>query len=154
RAPRSNAHRADIDGLRAVAILAVVGYHAGIGWLHGGFVGGDIFFVLSGYLITRLLLVEMDGTGGMSLARFSAARGRRLLPAVSVLLVAVVIATFLVNSPLEWRHAATEVWAAILYLSNQFYANRATDYFGAGINSSPLLHTWTLAVEEQFYIIW
>jgi peptidoglycan/LPS O-acetylase OafA/YrhL len=146
--------RADIEGLRAVAILLVVGYHAGFGFLHGGFIGVDIFFVLSGYLITRLLLVEVNGSGGISFARFYARRARRLPPAVSVMLVGVVVATFIVKSPLEWRSAATEVWATIFYVSNQFFANHATDYFGAGIHVSPLLHTWTLAVEEQFYIIW
>ncbi|MDT7855240.1 acyltransferase family protein [Rubrivirga sp. S365] len=146
--------RADIEGLRAVAVLLVVLYHAGVPGFGGGYIGVDVFFVLSGYLITWLLVHEAEETGTVDLVRFYARRARRLLPAVAVVLVATVAVGALVLAPFEQRDLAKSALATAAYLSNVFFARRATDYLGAAAEDNPLLHTWSLSVEEQFYVVW
>jgi peptidoglycan/LPS O-acetylase OafA/YrhL len=144
--------RPDIEGLRAVAVLLVVLYHAGWRWASGGFYGVDVFFVLSGYLITGLLVEEAARTGRVSLLRFWARRARRLLPASAVVTLAVLLANALLLSPPDQITYAGTARAFAAYASNLVFAARSTDYFAAAASHDPLLHTWSLAVEEQFYL--
>jgi peptidoglycan/LPS O-acetylase OafA/YrhL len=146
--------RPDIEGLRAIAILAVLLCHAGIPFLAGGYVGVDVFFVISGLLITRLLVNEMDRTGGISLLRFYARRARRLLPLTLVLLAAVAFATALLLSPVRGREVSGDIVSSALYVANWHFAAQSVDYFAQGVEPSPLQHLWSLAVEEQFYLVW
>jgi len=145
-------HRSDIDGLRAVAVLPVVAYHVGIHSVPGGFIGVDIFFVISGFLITQVLLQDING-GRFSLIRFYERRVRRILPA----LLAVAAVTFFVclkySLPSELIDFSKSLIAAALSVSN-IYFWQTGGYFTAPALSKPLLHTWSLAVEEQFYIFW
>ncbi len=146
--------RPDIDGLRAVAILLVVGYHVGIRPFTGGFVGVDVFFVISGFLITGKLLGEVHSTSTVRLRSFWAGRVRRLVPALAVMVVVVLLIALVELSPIEWNRAATEGAASLVYVSNLLFAQHATNYFAADPNSSLFLHTWSLGVEEQFYLAW
>ena len=151
----SPAHfRPDIEGLRAVAILAVLAYHARIPGTGGGFIGVDVFFVISGFLITGLLLREVTSTGHLDLPRFYARRARRLLPAALVVIAVTVALSAVILSPLRFPGVALDGAASSLYVSNYRYALIATDYFAADTEPSPLLHFWSLAVEEQFYLVW
>ncbi len=147
-------YRPDIEGLRAVAILLVVAAHAGVPWLAGGFVGVDVFFVLSGYLITGLLAQEMRTTGSVRLLDFYARRLRRLLPALLFMVVGTVVAAALLLAPLEQSAQATAASAASLWISNLHFAFSQLDYFGPAAGSNLFLHTWSLGVEEQFYLVW
>ena len=144
-------YRADIDGLRAVAIAAVLVYHAELGFAPGGFVGVDVFFVLSGFLITGLIAEEL-ASGRFSLAGFWARRARRLLPAFAVVL-AVVLAVGATLMLRDDRAALGESAMAAVFSVSNIYFWRTTDYFDGGAGLSPLLHTWSLAVEEQFYLL-
>lgn len=146
--------RPDIEGLRAVAVLLVVACHAGVPWLQGGYVGVDVFFVISGYLITRLMYTEYVQQGRLDLLRFYARRIRRLLPAFTVMLVAVMAGVRLLYSPFEQPDLLDSALAAALYFSNLHFAWGATDYWGPNAKLDPLLHTWSLGVEEQFYLVW
>ena len=148
--------RPDIEGLRAVAVVVVVLFHARIAMFAGGFVGVDVFFVLSGFLITRLLLREVATTGTISLPHFWARRARRLLPASCVVVVVTVLASQVLLSPIAQRPLATDAIAAGGFVLNFVFANRLGDYFASqlGRTPSPLLHFWSLAVEEQFYLFW
>lgn len=146
--------RPDIEGLRAVAVLLVVACHAGVPWLQGGYVGVDVFFVISGYLITRLMYTEYVQQGRLDLLRFYARRIRRLLPAFTVMLVAVMAGVRLLYSPFEQPALLDSALAAALYFSNLHFAWGATDYWGPNAKLDPLLHTWSLGVEEQFYLVW
>ena len=148
--------RPDIEGLRAVAVVVVVLFHARIAAFAGGFVGVDVFFVLSGFLITRLLLREVATTGTISLRHFWARRARRLLPASCVVVVVTVLASQVLLSPIAQRPLATDAIAASGFVLNFVFASRLGDYFASqlGRTPSPLLHFWSLAVEEQFYLFW
>jgi peptidoglycan/LPS O-acetylase OafA/YrhL len=149
--------RGDVEGLRALAVIVVVGYHARVAGFAGGFVGVDVFFVVSGYLITRLLLQELASNGRISLRGFWARRARRLLPASTLVIVATLLVGRSVLSPLALRSLATDAIAAATFVVNFVFANRLGDYFGAQAGEtapSPLLHFWSLAVEEQFYLVW
>jgi peptidoglycan/LPS O-acetylase OafA/YrhL len=150
----ASAFRSDIEGLRALAVLLVVACHAGVPGLGGGFVGVDVFFVISGYLVTRLLLAEQSRQGRMDIAEFYARRVRRLLPAFGLMLFAVIGASWVVYSPLELMGMLVSAFAAALYFSNVHYAAAATDYMAPSAKLDPLLHTWSLGVEEQFYLAW
>ena len=150
---RDSRFRADIEGLRAVAVVAVVLFHAGLPGVTGGYVGVDVFFVLSGFLITGLLLREVGETGRVDLARFYARRVRRLLPAAAFVILGTVLVSAAVLSPLRAADVAKDGAAASLYAANYRFATVATDYFAA-TEPSPLLHFWSLAVEEQFYVVW
>ena len=144
--------RPDIEGLRAVAIIFVVLYHTGWKRLTGGFLGVDVFFVLSGFLITGILLDEIATTGRVSLVNFWARRARRLLPAALVVTVVVLVADAILLTPFEQIVTADSARAFAVYGSNILFANRATNYFGGAAGHDGLLHTWSLSVEEQFYL--
>jgi peptidoglycan/LPS O-acetylase OafA/YrhL len=146
--------RGDIDSLRAVAILAVVGYHAELPGFRGGFTGVDVFFVISGYLITRNLLAEATGRGAVRLGRFWARRVRRLVPALGLVVLATLVASYLILPVVELDRVARQGAAAALYVSNVLFARQAQDYFATDVDRSPFLHTWSLGVEEQFYLVW
>ncbi|MBL8421458.1 MAG: acyltransferase [Dechloromonas sp.] len=148
------ARRADIQSLRALAIGLVVGTHAGLPWLPGGYVGVDVFFVLSGYLISGLILSEVDANGFFDPWQFYARRLKRLLPALlAVLLFASTIA-WITLSPQRQVVDAAAGQAASLWLSNFYFSTRVINYFSNGMLSNLFLHTWSLAVEEQFYLVW
>ncbi|MBB4853052.1 peptidoglycan/LPS O-acetylase OafA/YrhL [Mycobacteroides chelonae] len=145
--------RRDIQGLRAVAVLLVVAYHSGLP-VPGGFVGVDVFFVISGFVITRLLLRETERAGSIDLRRFYARRVRRLLPALALLIVVVLPMTAVLQSPLgSMQVAARTAAAAALFVSNAVLFLEPSGYFAAPAAMNPFLHTWSLAVEEQFYLI-
>ena len=146
--------RADIEGLRAVAILLVVAYHAGTPGFSGGYVGVDVFFVLSGYLISWLLVQEIERTGTVSLLSFYGRRARRLLPGLAVVLVVTMAASALIYAPYEHRFLANTAAATAGYFSNLYFARAAIDYHGPAAVINPFLHTWSLSVEEQFYLVW
>ncbi len=146
--------RPDIQGLRAIAVLAVVLYHAHMPGLPGGFVGVDIFFVISGYLICGLLHRELATTGRIDLARFWMRRSRRLLPNACLTLLAVLFATAVLRPGYTFPEVAKGVAAAALYYANVYFAARDVDYFADDAHPSPVLHFWSLSVEEQFYIAW
>ena len=145
--------RPDIEGLRAVAILTVLAHHAGLP-LHGGFVGVDVFFVISGFLITGLLVNELWSTGTISWLRFVGRRIRRLLPAAVLVLVATSMVSFLVVPGLRRREIGVDIAAAAAYVVNWVLAGREVDYLASDVRPSPVQHYWSLAVEEQFYVIW
>ena len=154
RAERQTGFRPDIEGLRAIAVVAVLLYHAGIGPFDGGYVGVDVFFVVSGFLITRLLVRDLTKLGGRSLPNFWARRARRLLPASALVIVATVVVGWFVLDPLTQRSLARDAIAAGAFVVNIVFARRDGDYFAAELAPSPLLHFWSLAVEEQFYVVW
>jgi peptidoglycan/LPS O-acetylase OafA/YrhL len=146
--------RADVEGLRAVAILLVVAAHANIERLAGGFIGVDVFYVLSGYLITGLLLQEIAATNRLRLSEFYARRLRRLLPGLLVMLVCVFALGSLLIAPTNQPDQAKAGIAASFWVSNLYFAFSRLDYFAAGLESNLFLHTWSLGVEEQFYLVW
>ncbi|MFD3517462.1 acyltransferase family protein [Streptomyces sp. NPDC058657] len=152
--PHRSAFRPDIEGLRAVAVLAVLAFHAEIPFTQGGFVGVDVFFVISGYLITGLLVREAITTGRIRLGDFFSRRARRLLPSAAVVLVAVAAVGAWLTVPLRRTELEYDVVAAALSLANWRFVSQQTDYLAAGHDQSPLLHFWSLAVEEQFYLCW
>lgn len=148
-------HRPHLDGLRAVAVYLVVLFHCGLGWASGGFVGVDVFFVLSGYLVTNLLIGDLWGAPGRtSLRSFYARRARRLLPAALVVLVATALVYRLAASPAALDADLTSFKAAALYVANWQFIRSSTDYFAADLESNPVLHYWSLSIEEQFYLLW
>ena len=120
----------------------------------GGYVGVDVFFVISGFLITRLLLGEVDRTGGISLRRFYARRAKRLLPLSAVLLAAVGVLSLLLLSPVRAVEVSGDIVSSALYTANWHFAAQSVDYFAQDIEPSPVLHLWSLAIEEQFYLVW
>lgn len=146
--------RPDLEGLRGVAILLVLLYHARAPLVHGGFIGVDVFFVLSGFLITGIIVRELMGTGRLSLSGFYARRARRLLPAAALVLVVTMFVSAIVLPPLRVPGVAADTISAALYVSNIRFAVQATDYLGSELAQSPVLHFWSLSVEEQFYIFW
>ena len=141
-----------LDGLRALAVVAVMIYHADAGWLPGGFLGVEVFFVLSGYLITLLLMAETERTGGVSLREFWIRRARRLLPALFSVLTVVTVYTAVFRADYLGRLRG-DVVAGVLYGSNWFQLWVGAGYASGG-DFAPLRHLWSLAVEEQFYLIW
>ena len=149
-------YRRDIDGLRALAVVAVVGYHAGSPGFRGGFVGVDVFFVLSGYLITSLLAGEAVRNGSVSLVHFYARRIRRLLPALFLMVAVTLVLGLFLLLPIfdEQQDLARSAVATALYVSNFYFFATAPGYFDPSADFKPLLHTWSLSVEEQFYIVW
>jgi peptidoglycan/LPS O-acetylase OafA/YrhL len=144
-------YRAEIDGLRAVAVSAVILFHAGIELLGGGFLGVDVFFVLSGYLITRIVCNDIS-TGNFSFYAFFVRRARRLLPALFFVLLATSLAAFFLFTPAYIKDLGQSIVATVVYASNiLFYLE--DNYFAPAAEVKPLLHTWSLAIEEQFYIL-
>jgi peptidoglycan/LPS O-acetylase OafA/YrhL len=146
--------RQDIQGLRALAVLLVILDHARIGPFHGGFIGVDVFFVISGFLITGLLVSEAERTGRASLLGFYARRARRILPAATLVIVATVAASLYFLSAVEADGAIEDALWATFFAANFKLAHDGTDYFQSDTPPSPLQHYWSLAVEEQFYLVW
>jgi peptidoglycan/LPS O-acetylase OafA/YrhL len=146
--------RPDIEGLRAVAIGAVLLCHAGLGFAAGGFVGVDVFFVISGFLITRLLLGEVARTGSVSLPRFYARRVKRLLPLSALLLAVVAVVSLVLFSPVRAGEVAGDIVSCATYTANWHFAAQSVDYFAQDVEPSPVQHLWSLAIEEQFYLVW
>ncbi len=142
-----------LDGVRAVAVALVLADHGGVPGLSGGFLGVDVFFVLSGFLITSLLLDELSGAGRIGLAGFWIRRARRLLPALIVMVLAVVAARDLFPSEATATMRDDAV-ASFFWISNWAFVAQKTDYFSQGVTPSPLQHTWSLGVEEQYYLVW
>ena len=143
-----------LDGLRAVALLIIMGYHFGVGWLQGGFFSLDIFYVLSGYLITGLLLSEYAKRGRIKLSAFWLRRARRLIPALLIVLVAVTLMVRFAEPAGLYPGFRMNALSALFYFSNWWQIHASGNYFVATGAPSPLTHTWSLAVEEQFYLVW
>ncbi len=148
------AYRPHLDGIRSVAVYLVVLFHAGVGRLSGGFIGVDVFFVLSGYLVTSLLVRNLRRDRSVDLKRFYAGRFRRLLPASAVVLVVTAVVFRYLAAPSEAAGALGQMRASAMYYANWAFVADAQDYFAADLDQSPVLHFWSLAVEEQFYILW
>lgn len=147
----SHSHRKEIDGLRAIAVLAVVFYHFGLPGVGGGFVGVDVFFVISGFLIGGILWREKVATGRLALGQFYVRRIKRLAPAYVAMSLAVLVIGWLLLLPNDYRETAKGVIAATVYLSNVLFF-RQSGYFDSAAEDKVLLHTWSLSVEEQFYL--
>ena len=145
-------YRAEIDGLRAIAVLPVIFFHAGFSFFPGGFVGVDIFFVISGYLITRILLQEIE-QGSFTLLGFYERRARRILPALLFITLASTPFAWLWLLPEDMEEYVQSILAVLLFASNVFFLLES-GYFESAIELKPLIHTWSLAVEEQFYIVY
>jgi peptidoglycan/LPS O-acetylase OafA/YrhL len=146
--------RGDIQGLRAVAVTVVIAAHAGLAAMPGGFVGVDVFFVISGYLISALLFREVLVTGTVSIGQFWARRARRILPAATVVTVFTVLASLAVMSFLDARQVVVDAAWASVFAANVHFAAQGNDYFAQDVGHSPFQHYWSLAVEEQFYVVW
>jgi len=144
-------YRREIDGLRAFAVLPVLFFHAGFEIFSGGFVGVDIFFVISGYLITSILISEME-VGKFSLLKFYERRARRILPALCTVMLVSVVAAYVIMLPHQWQEFLQSMVAVIFFISNIFFWLE-DDYFAVASEEKPLLHSWSLAVEEQYYIL-
>ncbi|MBV9830075.1 MAG: acyltransferase, partial [Marmoricola sp.] len=151
---RTHAVRPEIQGLRCVAVMLVVLYHLWPGRLRGGYIGVDVFFVISGFLITGNLLRDVDRRGRVSLAQFWARRVRRLLPAAFLVLLVTGLVTLVFVPRLQWQQFFKEIGACTLYIENWSLAHDAVDYLAETNSPSPVQHYWTLSVEEQFYIVW
>ena len=145
-------YRPDIDGLRALSILAVVLHHFDVPFFGGGFVGVDVFFVISGYLITGIVLGDIR-KGVFSFRRFYERRARRLLPTLSIVLLATFALAVVVLTPQDVQIFSKSMFYTLIFAANLFFAEQG-GYFSASLENAPLLHTWSLAVEEQFYIVW
>lgn len=143
-------YRSEVDGLRTIAVVPVILFHAGVSGFSGGFVGVDVFFVISGYLITGILAEEM-ATGRFSLVNFYERRARRILPALFVVTAACLPFAWAWMLPSEMLNFTRSLVAVSLFASNILFYLQA-GYFGPNAEELPLLHTWSLAVEEQFYI--
>jgi peptidoglycan/LPS O-acetylase OafA/YrhL len=146
--------RKDIEGLRAVACFLVLPYHAGLMLFPGGFVGVDVFFVISGFVITGQLLAEADRRGSVSLVGFFARRSKRLLPAAGLVLTVTAFLTWLWVPTIRWGTTGGDVVASALYYVNWNLADRSVDYLAEDVPPSPVQHYWSLSVEEQFYLLW
>lgn len=154
RAAGGQRFRPDIEGLRAVAVGLVLLFHGYGNPVTGGFLGVDVFFVISGFLITNLLLAEQIKQGRISIPNFYARRVRRILPASALVVICTVVATYHYLGFISGNEAATDAkWTAV-FLANIRFALVQTDYFGSQLPPSPLQHMWSLGVEEQFYVVW
>lgn len=148
------AERPALDGLRAIAAMLVLFFHAGVPFLAGGYLGVDVFFVLSGFLITSILILEFRSTGRIQFSSFYARRARRLLPAALVVLLVTAVVYRNVAPPVALLENEGGFVAAAVYLSNWFFMAQSQDYFAEAAYPSPVLHYWSLSVEEQFYVLW
>ena len=149
-----NVRRKDIEGLRAVAVGLVVLNHAGVPWLQGGYIGVDVFFVISGFLITSLLLNEANADGGVNLMQFWARRARRILPMSILVTVATVIAGIFMLEPDKIRELTSMGLGSLGFSTNFVLFFTSSEYLSGVTSPSPLRHMWSLSVEEQFYVIW
>ena len=153
-APSRLHYRPHLDGLRTVAVFLVVAFHAGLGLVAGGFIGVDIFFVLSGFLVTQILIRDIVAVGHVRRRQFYARRARRILPAAILTLIGTAIAYSIVASPVEMLNVLDAFRAAFFYVANWYFIRQSTNYFATDLNTNPVLHFWSLAVEEQFYLFW
>jgi len=147
-------YRPHLDGVRAIAVYLVVAFHAGLGGVSGGFIGVDVFYVLSGFLVTSILLRDLVSRERIDWRRFYSRRVRRILPAACLTLVVSAAAYAVIATPLEMQDAVGGFRAAFLYVANWFFLHQSASYFGPNVNTNPVLHFWSLAVEEQFYVLW
>lgn len=153
-APGDRRFRPDVEGLRAVAILLVVLYHAGVPRLTGGYVGVDVFFVISGFVITGVLLRQHGATGRTSILDFYARRVRRILPAATLVIVTSVLVSYVALGAVSGNAVADDGrWAAV-FLANFHFESLGTNYLSASLPPSPLQNYWSLSVEEQFYVVY
>ncbi len=143
-----------LDGMRAFAVMAVLCYHAGVSWFGGGLLGVDVFFVLSGFLITSLLCRELARSGTIRLGRFWAQRARRLLPALFVLILGVAAYAYVFRNSIDVAAVRDDALSTLAYVANWHFIFSDQGYFAQAAAPSPFLHTWSLAVEEQYYLIW
>ncbi|MDP9255268.1 MAG: acyltransferase [Actinomycetota bacterium] len=153
-APPPRPFRPDIEGLRAVAVVLVVAFHAGFPAITGGYVGVDVFYVISGFLITGLLFDEVERTGSIDFASFYARRARRLLPMAMLVLMAVAVGMLFFTPPVFRPQVRFDAISAALYYSNWQFALESVNYLTLGAAQNPVLHYWSLSVEEQFYLFW
>jgi peptidoglycan/LPS O-acetylase OafA/YrhL len=144
-------YRTEIDGLRAVAVVPVVFFHAGFSLFSGGFVGVDVFFVISGYLITTMLLSDLDA-GKFSVLDFYERRARRIMPALFVVLCFTAVVCWFNFLPSEFKTFGQGITASVLFVANVYLYKKNSDYFGLRSEDNPILHLWSLAVEEQYYL--
>ncbi|MDA2946294.1 MAG: acyltransferase, partial [Actinomycetota bacterium] len=149
----SMGYQPGLDGLRAISVIAVILYHAGFGWMPGGFLGVEVFFVVSGYLITSLLIDERERDGSVSLRGFWTRRARRLFPALAVVLLAVTLWALLFGSAEQAAQIKRDLPWSIGYLANWGQIVGGVPYF-ADLDPPLLRHLWSLAVEEQWYVLW
>ncbi|MGE7368821.1 acyltransferase family protein [Neorhizobium sp. NPDC001467] len=149
--PNHFSYRADLDGLRAVAVLSVLLYHAGISWVPGGFVGVDVFLVLSGFFMAKIIMRDLE-RGSFSFVEFYGRRAKRIFPALFVMIFATTILATLLFMPAEYEYFAKSVRASALFYSNILFLDES-GYFDIGSKMKPLLHTWSLSLEEQFYVV-
>src|SRR6202044_2839057 len=147
-------HIRGLDGIRALSVLAIIAFHTGLSSTPGGFYGVDSFFVLSGFLITSLLVKEWAGTGTIRLRRFWAGRARRLLPALFLLIAVIGIVLAVVPAVLATPNILGDAPSTMFYVSNWYSIHNGVTYFSLSTQPSPLLHTWSLPIEEQFYLVW
>ena len=152
--PGGRVQRADIQGMRAIAVLIVIAAHAGLAPLQGGFVGVDVFFVISGFLISRLLFLEASRSETIDLGRFYARRARRILPAATVVSLVTLGASILILGAIEALAVVYDAAWAAAFAANFHFGGQGVDYFSQEAGPSPLQHYWSLSVEEQFYLVW
>ena len=145
--------RPDIEGLRGFTLLAILGFHTSMPGVSGGFVGPDIFFFISGFVITGALWREVSTTGTLALRKFFGGRARRLLPVAATVGVVTMIASAFLLPQLQAQGAIKDGIACALYVPNYWFIAQQVDYFAGGV-PSPFQHYWTLGVEEQFYLLW
>lgn len=151
---RKIAYRPAVDGVRGIGVTVVLLYHAGVSWLQGAFLNIDMFFVTSGFLITAVLLAEHRRYGTISLLGFWANRARRLLPALLGMVALVALYAWLWADPTTLRKLRIDMLSTLTFWSNWRFATEEQSYFAVGDQVSPLLHTWSLSIEEQFYLVW
>ena len=147
-------HFKGLDGIRAFAVLSIIAFHTGLNSVPGGFYGVDAFFVLSGFLITSLLVKEWGGTGTIRLRRFWAGRARRLLPALFLMVTVVGLVMVFWPELLSSQNIVGAALSTVFYYSNWYFIHNGVTYFDLTSQPSPFLHTWSLAIEEQFYLVW
>jgi peptidoglycan/LPS O-acetylase OafA/YrhL len=147
-------HLKGLDGIRAFAVLSIIAFHTGLNSVPGGFYGVDAFFVLSGFLITSLLVKEWGGTGTIRLRRFWAGRARRLLPALFLMVTVVGLVMAIWPQVLSSQNIVGDAFSTVFYYSNWYSIHNGVTYFDLTSQPSPFLHTWSLAIEEQFYLVW
>ena len=147
-------HLPGLDGIRGVAVLSVLLFHGGVSWAPGGFLGVDVFFVLSGFLITSLLIDEWGRTSGIGLGGFWVRRARRLLPGLLVLVAGAAVYAWMIATPEALAGIRHDVFATLAYFANWHFIASQSSYFARTGDPSPLAHTWSLAIEEQFYVVW
>jgi len=148
----SRQHLPALDGVRTVAVYFVLLFHCGLPGVAGGFIGVDVFFVLSGFLITNVLLDDLEPSGRIRFGRFYGRRARRLLPAALATIVATCVAFLLVASVIERLPLIRDAQSALLYVANWRFLEQQNNYFATGVAKSPFLHFWSLGIEEQFYV--